>query len=88
MTPGVIGYFPEGTSYGPQGPDKAPSYVATLQFGGPSGSGLLTTKQLADAKSELIKIGVFEKGVFHRNPGVPGKKTGKRKGVGISRPPI
>lgn len=75
MTPGVIGYFPEGTSYGPQGPDVAPSYVATLQFGGPSGSGLLTTKQLADAKSELVKIGVFEKGVFRRNPGVPGKKN-------------
>ena len=75
MTPGVIGYFPEGTSYGPQGPDIDASYVATLQFGGPSGSGLMTTKQLADAKSELLKTGVFENGVFRRNPGVPGKKN-------------
>jgi hypothetical protein len=75
MTPGVVGYFPEGTHYGPQGPDVDPSYVATLQFGGPSGSGLLTTKQLADAKRELSKIGVFEGGVFRRNPDVPGKKN-------------
>jgi hypothetical protein len=75
MTPGIIGYFPEGTSYGPQGPDIEASYVATLQFGGPSGQGLLTTKQLADAKSELLKIGVFENGVFRRNPGLPGKKN-------------
>ena len=75
MTPGVIGYFPEGTSYGPQGPDREESYVATLQFGGPSGSGLLTTQQLADAKRELSKIGTFEGGVFRRHQGVPGKKN-------------
>jgi hypothetical protein len=75
MTPGVVGYFPEGTHYGPQGPDREPSYVATLQFGGPSGSGLLTPQQIIDAKRELCKIGVFEQGVFRRNPGVPGKKN-------------
>jgi hypothetical protein len=75
MTPGVIGYFPEGTYYGPQGPDVDPSYVATLQFGGPSGSGLLTMQQLADAKKELSKIGEFRDGVFIRNAGVPGKKN-------------
>jgi hypothetical protein len=75
MTPGVIGYFPEGTHYGPQGPDVDPSYAATLQFGGPSGSGLLSTQQLADAKRELSKIGVFQDGVFRRNEGVPGKKN-------------
>ena len=75
MKPGAIGYFPEGTAYGPQGPDREESYVATLQFGGPSGSGLLTTQQLADAKRELSKIGTFENGVFRRNQGVPGKKN-------------
>jgi hypothetical protein len=75
MKPGMIGYFPEGTHYGPQGPDMDPSYVATLQFGGPSGSGLLTPRQLVDAKRELSKIGVFEQGVFRRNPDVPGKKN-------------
>jgi hypothetical protein len=75
LTPGTVGYFPEGAYYGPQGLDIGDTYTATLQFGGPSGQGLLTLKQLADAKKELSKIGVFEGGVFRRNEGVPGKKS-------------
>jgi hypothetical protein len=75
MTPGTIGYFPEGAYYGPQGPDAGETYTATLQFGGPSGSGLLTPEQTAAAKQELVKIGFFKDGVFHRNPDVPGKRN-------------
>ena len=75
MKPGTIGYFPEGAYYGPQGPDTEDTYTATLQFGGPSGSGLLTPEQTIAAKKELLKDGYFEKGVYHRNPGVPGKPT-------------
>jgi hypothetical protein len=75
MAPGTIGYFPEGAFYGPQGPDVGDTYTATLQFGGPSGSGLLTPEQSAAAKKELLKTGFFKEGVFHRNPDVPGKRT-------------
>jgi hypothetical protein len=71
MKPGTIGYFPEGCYYGPQGPDTGDTYTATLQFGGPSGSGLLTPEQTAAAKKELLNVGSFEKGVFRPNPDVP-----------------
>jgi hypothetical protein len=75
MKPGTIGYFPEGAYYVPQGPDEGDTYTATLQFGGPSGSGLLTPEQTAAAKKELVKIGFFKEGVFHRNPDVPGRRN-------------
>ena len=75
MEPGTIGYFPEGAYYGPQGPDVGDTYTATLQFGGPSGSGLLTPEQTAAAKKELVKTGFFEAGVFHRHADVAGKRT-------------
>jgi hypothetical protein len=75
MKPGTIGYFPEGAHYGPQGPDTGDTYTATLQFGGPSGSGLVTPAQTAAAKKELLKTGFFKEGVFHRNPDVPGKRN-------------
>jgi hypothetical protein len=75
LTPGTLGFFPEGTYYGPQGPDRGDTYTATLQFGGPSGQGLLTLEQTAAAKRELAKIGVFEQGVFRRNSDVDGKKN-------------
>jgi len=75
MTPGTIGYFPEGAYYGPQGPDTGDTYTATLQFGGPSGSGLLTPEQTVAAKKELLKFGTFEKGVFRPNPDVPDRRN-------------
>ena len=40
MTPGIIGYFPEGTPYGPQS-SSVSSLTLVLQFGGASGNGLL-----------------------------------------------
>jgi hypothetical protein len=75
MKPGIIGYFPEGCYYGPQGPDTEDTYTATLQFGGPSGQGLLTPEQTIAAKKELLKFGTFEKGVFRPNPGVADRRN-------------
>jgi hypothetical protein len=72
MKPGWLGYFPEGAYYGPQ-QSKNPNVTAVLQFGGPSGSGYLSTSQVTAAAREMKAFGRFEKGVFHRNPGVPGK---------------
>jgi hypothetical protein len=74
MKPGMLGYFPESAFYGPQASSKA-STTAVVQFGGPSGAGYASTKQIADASKELREFGVFEKGVYRRNDGVPGKKN-------------
>lgn len=75
MTPGTVGFFPEGAYYGPQGPDVGETYTAALQFGGPGGQGLLTNAQTAEAKKELLKNGTFENGVYRRNPDAPGKRN-------------
>jgi hypothetical protein len=72
LTPGILGYFPEGTYYGPQ-KSRKPNVTAVLQFGGPSGSGYLSTKEVTAAAAEMKAFGVFEKGVFRRNAGEPGK---------------
>jgi hypothetical protein len=73
MTPGVLGYFPEGAFYGPtSGPAHT---VAVLQFGGPSGAGYMGAQQHRQAVEALQAVGVFEKGIFHRNPDVAGKKN-------------
>ena len=41
MTPGMVGYFPEGTFYGPQ-TSEATATTFVLQFGGSSGQGYLS----------------------------------------------
>ena len=46
-----------------------------MQFGGPSGSGYLSQRQVDAAFEEMKQFGVFDKGVFRRNEGVPGKKN-------------
>ena len=48
MTPGMLGYFPEGASYGPQ-TSEATAMTIVLQFGGPSGSGYLSRKEVKRA---------------------------------------
>lgn len=73
MRPGTLGYFPEGAYYGPQsGP---PHVVAVLQFGGPSGLGYLSSGEHRGAAEELRKHGVFEGGIYRRNPDVEGKRN-------------
>ncbi len=76
MTEGVVGYFPEGMTYGPQSqaPESEP-WGAVLQFGGASGSGYLSRDEVKEGMDELSKIGTFSGGIFRRNPGEPGKKN-------------
>jgi len=74
MTPGVIGYFPEGTPYGPQS-SSVSSLTLVLQCGGASGNGYMTLEQLEAGTAELKKHGTFEKGVFRRNEGEEGKRN-------------
>src|SRR5262245_53102485 len=74
MTPGMVGFFPEGASYGPQtSTSTAMTYV--LQFGGASGSGYLSRKEVKAGMDELRQYGTFEAGVYRRNEGVPGKRN-------------
>ena len=63
LKPGMIGYFPEGTSYGPQSSD-AECLILALQFGGASGQGYVSPDQYSEAAVELKKIGEFKDGVF------------------------
>ena len=65
---GEVGYFPEGVPYGPQegGPDRL---TLVLQFGGSSGLGYLSARQMRVARAELGQEGVFEGGVFKRTRG-------------------
>jgi len=76
MTPGIVGYFPEGVYYGPQ--SQNPDMVATaavLQFGGASGSGYLSQKETRAAMEELRSLGEFKNGVFRRNEPLYGRKN-------------
>jgi hypothetical protein len=74
MTPGMLGYFPEGASYGPQ-TSEATATTIVLQFGGPSGSGYLSRAEVNQGMAELRKTGTFEAGVYKRNPDAPGKRN-------------
>jgi hypothetical protein len=66
---GWIGYFPEGTPYGPQdvrcelenGPE-----ILTWQFGGASGQGFVSAGSLRDAYEALAVNGRFERGFYLR----------------------
>jgi hypothetical protein len=59
MMPSTIGYFPEGTPYGPQRA-TASSLTLVLQFGGASGSGYTTREQLQPGAAELEQHGRAE----------------------------
>jgi hypothetical protein len=74
MKPGMIGYFPEGTPYGPQ-TSAVTSVTLVLQFGSASGSGYMTQEEMEASTAELKKFGRFEKGVFRRNDDVEGKRN-------------
>jgi hypothetical protein len=74
MKPGMVGYFPEGTYYGPQTSEgEATTFV--LQFGGSSGQGYLSRQEVNQGMAELRKSGTFEAGVYRRNEGEPGKRN-------------
>ena len=63
MRPGMIGYFPEGTHYGPQD-TRSSSLTLVLQFGGDSGSGYLSREEYDQAAGQLSTRGVFSRGVY------------------------
>jgi hypothetical protein len=68
LVPGEVGYFPEGTSYGPQ-QDSEENLTMVLQFGAASGSGYASRTQVRRAQDELVKVGEFKDGVFRRSAG-------------------
>jgi hypothetical protein len=74
MKPGIIGYFPEGTAYGPQS-SSVRSLTLVLQFGGASGSGYMSQEQMEQGLAELKAHGRFDKGVYRRNEGEEGKRN-------------
>ena len=63
MKAGTVGYFPEGTHYGPQSSAMENSTLV-LQFGGASGSGYISPEEYETATAELSKHGTFAKGVY------------------------
>ncbi|HEX9462316.1 MAG TPA: hypothetical protein VGB82_06925 [Alphaproteobacteria bacterium] len=74
LNEGMVGYFPEGMSYGPQSQKEGEvSTALVLQFGGASGSGYLSRQQVKAGMDELAKLGEFKDGVFHRREANDGK---------------
>lgn len=69
MKPGQIGYFPEGTPYGPQVDDGIGWTIMIVQFGGASGDGFLSADEAQSTKESLSREGDFEGGVFKRASG-------------------
>lgn len=63
MKPGDVGFFPEGTPYGPQTCD-AGALTLLLQFGGPSGHGYMGEDALKRAMDQLKTRGDFSEGVY------------------------
>ena len=65
MSEGGLGYFPEGTPYGPTA-DKTGTggYGLLCQFGGSSGHGFMSHDELSNQVVELKKRGEFKSGVF------------------------
>jgi len=65
IAPGEIVYFPEGTPYGPERSNSQRLSI-TLQFGGASGNGFVSSARLQQAMNEMQAFGTFAKGVFKR----------------------
>ncbi len=60
----MIGYFPEGTRYGPQGVTRVPNTQVVLQFEGASGSRYLAA-EVANRSTELLRrTGQFRDGLY------------------------
>ena len=73
MPPGVAGYFPEGTYYGPQ-KQSGESRILILQFQGPSGDHFLSNEEANATVNKLREQG----GVFHDGYYSGVKPDGKR----------
>lgn len=64
MTPGSVGFFPEGTLYGPQ-TSQDDTVQLVMQIGGASQSGYLSEQQRIDAVAALTHKGSFRGGRFY-----------------------
>ncbi len=60
----MIGYFPEGTRYGPQGVSRVPNTQVVLQFEGASASRYLPAGVLAQSTEVLRSAGQFRDGLY------------------------
>ena len=76
IEPGDLVYFPEGTHYGPQDQHEVgqSSLSMVVQFGGPSGNGYMSRRQLFDGQRELATVGTFEAGVYRRRDPADGER--------------
>jgi hypothetical protein len=74
MKPGCLGYFPEGTAYGPQ-TSAEHALTLTLQFGGASGNGYMSADQIEVGSTALKERGVFDKGIFRLNEDIEGRRA-------------
>jgi hypothetical protein len=66
---GQVGYFSEGTPYGPQKAATSERITLVLQFGGASLSGFISTRQMQQGYEDLARCGEFKGGVFYRHAG-------------------
>jgi hypothetical protein len=64
----MVGYYPEGTWYGPMS-CEGPSISAIMQFDGASHGGYVTLNRMDEATEELRHEGRFEKGFFYPEQG-------------------
>jgi hypothetical protein len=71
---GEIGYFPEGTPYGPQKDPLGERIALVLQCGGASGSGYISTRQMKEATHALAAEGEFNGGIYYRREGTGRKQ--------------
>jgi hypothetical protein len=71
---GQVGYFPEGTPYGPQKDPLAERIALVLQCGGASGSGYISTRQMKEATHALAAEGEFKGGIYYRRDGAGRKQ--------------
>ncbi|MGH8988559.1 MAG: hypothetical protein ACRDXC_08180 [Acidimicrobiales bacterium] len=60
----MIGYFPEGTRYGPQGVTAVPNFQVVLQFEGASASRYLATDVINRSTDTLRRAGQFRDGFY------------------------
>jgi hypothetical protein len=63
MQPGCIGYFPEGTPYGPQ-TSAEDTMQLVMQLGGPGGSGYVGEEERVADVAALARVGRFERGRY------------------------
>lgn len=74
---GDVAYFPEGTHYGPQDQELVgrSSLAMVIQFGGASGQGYMSQRQLFEGQQKLAETGRFEDGVYKRERGAEGGRV-------------